>query len=257
MSSVLQKENNDISLLRKCWHLLLSFAVLSTIADMKRWRYKHNLQGVHFRPFVNVQVTVAAGHDSCGLLAHRISRCALKKWRHATHGRLLCSFHAHCEFGGDLCVCVCVYVCVCVCVCMYVCMCMHECMYVCVLLLLLIKHVPLPWVILHAVGIQLGSISGDTVAIITRCRQSLYSLYNFTALVIVWIEYVYSLLQLFEVCMYVCVCVCVCVYACMCECPSYFKPRIVEVILMKFITILCQPLQATPNSCPSMCYSRQ
>jgi len=47
---------------------------------------------------------------------------------------------------------------------------------------LLIKHAPLPWVILHAVGIKLGSISGDTVAIITRCRQSLYSLYNFTAL---------------------------------------------------------------------------
>jgi len=38
---------------------------------------------------------------------------------------------------------------------------------------LLIKHAPLLWVILHAVGIQLGSISGDTVAIITRCRQSL------------------------------------------------------------------------------------
>jgi hypothetical protein len=50
---------------------------------------------------------------------------------------------------------------------------------------LLIKHPPLPWVILHAVGIQLGFISGDTVAIITRCRQSLYSLYSFTALVIV------------------------------------------------------------------------
>jgi len=32
---------------------------------------------------------------------------------------------------------------------------------------------------------QLGSISGDTVAIITQCRQSLYSLYIFTALVIV------------------------------------------------------------------------
>ena len=38
---------------------------------------------------------------------------------------------------------------------------------------LLIKHAQLPWAILHAVGIQLGSISGDTVAIITRCRQSL------------------------------------------------------------------------------------
>ena len=50
---------------------------------------------------------------------------------------------------------------------------------------LLIKHAPLPWVILHAVGIQLGSISVDTVASITRCRQSLYSLYNFTALVTV------------------------------------------------------------------------
>jgi hypothetical protein len=49
---------------------------------------------------------------------------------------------------------------------------------------LLIKHVPLPWVILHAVGIQLGSITGDTVASITQCRQSLYSLYGFTALVI-------------------------------------------------------------------------
>ena len=55
---------------------------------------------------------------------------------------------------------------------------------------LLIKHGPLPWVILHAVGIQLGSISGDTVAIITRCQQSLYSLYNFTALE-------------FELCMYI------------------------------------------------------
>ena len=50
---------------------------------------------------------------------------------------------------------------------------------------LLIKHAPLPWIILHAVGIQLGSISGDTVAIITRSRQSLYSLYNSTALVTV------------------------------------------------------------------------
>ena len=50
----------------------------------------------------------------------------------------------------------------------------------------------------HAVGIQLGSISEDTVASITRYRQSLYSLYNFTALVTVWIVYVYSLLQLIE-----------------------------------------------------------
>jgi len=55
----------------------------------------------------------------------------------------------------------------------------------CLFIYLLIKHAPLPWVILHAVGIQLGSISGDTEASITRCRQSLYSLYNFTALVIV------------------------------------------------------------------------
>ena len=54
--------------------------------------------------------------------------------------------------------------------------------YVCMYFLLLIKQDTLPWVILHAVGIQLGSISVDTVAIITRCRQSLYSLYSFTAL---------------------------------------------------------------------------
>ena len=66
-------------------------------------------------------------------------------------------------------------------------------------LLLFIKHAPLPWVILNAVGLQLGSISGDTVASITRCRQSLYSLYNLIALVIVWIVYVYSLLQLIEI----------------------------------------------------------
>ena len=81
---------------------------------------------------------------------------------------------------------------------MYVCMyvCMSICMY---FFKLLIKHAPLPWVILHAVGIQLSSISGDTVAIITRCRQSLYSLYSFTALVIVSIVYVYSLLQLIEI----------------------------------------------------------
>jgi hypothetical protein len=55
----------------------------------------------------------------------------------------------------------------------------------CLFIYLLIKHDPLPWVILHAIGIQLGSISGDTEASITRCRQSLHSLYNFTVLVMV------------------------------------------------------------------------
>ena len=79
-----------------------------------------------------------------------------------------------------------IYICVCVCV--------GGGVY-----FLLIKHAPLPWVILHAVGMQLGSITGDTVASITWCRQSLYSLYIFTALIIVWSVYVYSLLQLIEI----------------------------------------------------------
>jgi len=80
-----------------------------------------------------------------------------------------------------MCVCVCVGLCVCV----GVCMCVGVGVCVCVFFKLLIKHAPLPWIILHALGIQLSSISGDTVASITRCRQSLYSLYNFTSLVIV------------------------------------------------------------------------
>ena len=80
------------------------------------------------------------------------------------------------------CVAVCVWgvcgvwrVCV-VCVCV-LCWCVYGAYVVCGLFVwcgffeLLIKHAPLPWVILHAVGIQLVSISGDTVAIITRCRQ--------------------------------------------------------------------------------------
>jgi len=71
--------------------------------------------------------------------------------------------------------------------------------YVCMYFLLLIKQDTLPWVILHAVGIQLGSISVNTVASITRCRQSLYSLHNFTALVTVGSVYVYSILQLIEI----------------------------------------------------------
>jgi hypothetical protein len=89
-----------------------------------------------------------------------------------------------------VCVCVVCFVCVCfvcvcfVCVSMCVCMLYVLCVCVCVFYLL-IKHAPLPWVILHAAGIRLGSISGDTVAIITRYRQSVYFLYNFTALVIV------------------------------------------------------------------------
>jgi hypothetical protein len=66
-----------------------------------------------------------------------------------------------------MCVCEGVFVCVCV-----GCLCVFVWGYLCVggvfVFFLLIKHAPLPWVILHAVGIQLGSISGDTVAIITR-----------------------------------------------------------------------------------------
>ena len=41
----------------------------------------------------------------------------------------------------------------------------------------------------------------------------------------------------------------VCMYVFMYVCPSYFKPRMVEDILMKFNKNAVQ-LLATPNSCP-------
>ena len=65
---------------------------------------------------------------------------------------------------------------------------------VCVWCLLLIKHSLLPWVVLLAVGIQLGSISGDTVSIITHVGSHciLFTILQRYSL----IAYVYLLLQL-------------------------------------------------------------
>jgi hypothetical protein len=84
------------------------------------------------------------------------------KQKELLHRRNCLTHEIYYQFFFVLCVCVCVLcVCVlCVCVCC-VCVVCVLCVCVCVFFYSLIKHAPLPWVILHAVGIQLGSIDMD------------------------------------------------------------------------------------------------
>jgi hypothetical protein len=65
------------------------------------------------------------------------------------------------------------------------CVCVRACVRVFNFFIIIIKLALLPRAILHAVGVKLSSITGDTVASNNPCWQSLYSLYNFNALFIV------------------------------------------------------------------------